>query len=94
LTPKLPSRCPSPANDEEVAKPKRRRSRKTAEASEAVEAVAAVAEVAPELALEPVAEAAPEPAAEPPAPTPVADNEAEAPAGPPRRGWWQRTFGA
>ena len=83
------------ANDEDAAKPKRRRSRKAAEVSEAAEAVADVAPEAPVLV--PAAQAASEPAMEAPAPAPVADNEVadeQAPAGPPRRGWWQRTFGA
>jgi ribonuclease E len=102
---------PQAANDEDGAKPKRRRTRK---APEAVEAVAAAAEVAPEppapdvptVALakvpEPELELVPAqadkaeapPAAPAPAPTPVADNEGADPNAPPRRGWWQRTFGA
>ncbi|MDG5488358.1 ribonuclease E/G [Sphingomonas sp. BGYR3] len=81
--------APEPAEVAEVAeaapeKPKRTR-RKKAEAA-AAPAEAAVLE-AP-VAAEPVADAAP---AEPVAAT-EADEPAEA--SPPRRGWWQRTFGA
>jgi ribonuclease E len=96
------------ANDQDGEKPKRRRSRKASEPVAAVAAAAEVTpETVP---AEPVEESAPEPAAEAPtpaaapAPAPVADNEvaeaevaeADDPASaePPRRGWWQRTFGA
>ncbi len=84
------------ANDQDGEKPKRRRSRKAA-ASEAVEATAAVEEIAPEAPAAAVAD--PETAATPEASpdtasTPVAENETDALAGSPRRGWWQRTFGA
>ncbi|HEX8400545.1 MAG TPA: Rne/Rng family ribonuclease [Allosphingosinicella sp.] len=85
------------ANDQDGEKPKRRRSRK---ASEGVASAAAAEVVAPEApVLERIApvdvQAAPE-VADAPVPTPVADNETAepAPSGPPRRGWWQRTFGA
>jgi ribonuclease E len=78
----------TPATDEE-AKPKRRPSRRKTPA----------ADVAPETP----AESAPEPADSPVPAPPVAANEDDATAAPvepaadappPRRGWWQRTFGA
>ncbi len=80
----------APAAEAEPAakpKPKRAPRRKAAPKAEAAEAV--VAEAAPE----PVAEPAEEPADATPA---AKANAAEAPAEstePPRRGWWQRTFG-
>ena len=84
---------PAPANappaeiaDEPAAaaeRPKRRsRTRKS-------EAQAQPAEAAPEPEKEPEAAVA---AAEP-ATVPAADNDSAAPGDPPRRGWWQRTFG-
>jgi ribonuclease E len=82
---------PAPA-EEASAKPKRTRRRKAAEPA---------AEAAPEAAA-PAAEAAPEPAAQPEAAPADTDGDAaqgdassEATEGStPRRGWWQRTFGA
>jgi ribonuclease E len=82
---------PAPA-EEAPAKPKRTRRRKAAEPA---------AEAAPEAAA-PAAEAAPEPAAQPEAAPADTDGDAaqggassEATEGStPRRGWWQRTFGA
>jgi ribonuclease E len=89
--------APAAEAEEAPAKPKRRR-RKKADDAEAAPAEAPAAE-APSAAAEAPAPA-PEPAAKaeeaPAADTAVADR-AEQPAadsGPPRRGWWQRTFGA
>ena len=91
-----PVEAATPAPAEEAApKPKRPRRRKAAEPA---------AEAAPEAAA-PAAEAAPEPAAQPEAATDTAaDTGAESAEGDassaanegttPRRGWWQRTFGA
>jgi ribonuclease E len=87
------------AEEEVSAKPKRRRRSKKADEAEAAAAA--------EAAFATAAEEAPAPAAanDPASPegpvlervagdaTPSA-NEAAADAGPPRRGWWQRTFGA
>jgi ribonuclease E len=100
----------APAAGEAPAKPKRRRRSKKADEAEAAEAAAAAAAAAAEDAPAPEADAqapeAPAPAAandrENTAPeAPVleradAAGDAEQPgdAGPPRRGWWQRTFGA
>jgi len=70
---------PAPVAEEAPAKPKRTRKKKADVAAEAEP----VAETATEAAAEPVAE-------------PAAADEApaeESPAEPPRRGWWQRTFG-
>jgi ribonuclease E len=77
-------------------KPARGRGRRKAAEAEAV-ADAAPAEAAAE---QPAAPERPEPAAPAPEPVaaqdpaPVAESAAEEPEGPPRRGWWQRTFGA
>ncbi|KUR71760.1 ribonuclease [Novosphingobium fuchskuhlense] len=85
---------PAPAEEaaaEAPAKPKRVR-RKKSDASEPEAPAAPAPETAEDA---PVAEAAPEAAPEAPAAAPAA---ADAPAsdkpGEPRRGWWQRTFGA
>ncbi len=87
-----PADAEPPAADEAPAKPKRTRKKK-------VDAVAEGTEAGPE---SPESVAAVEPAA----PAPVAPVDAsveaseaapsdpDAPAEPPRRGWWQRTFGA
>lgn len=98
---------PAPVAEEAPAKPKRTRKKKvadeaavTAEAPPAEEAAPA-AEAAPAKPKRTRKKAvAAEPAAEPEAPAPVAEAEPEAAApaepeqsGPPRRGWWQRTFG-
>jgi ribonuclease E len=99
-----------PAAEEEApAKPKRRRRSKKAEEAEAAAAAAAESEAAAAPAAEeaPAPEPANDRAASPEAPvleriaedvasTASAKAPAEAPAdsGPPRRGWWQRTFGA
>jgi ribonuclease E len=80
------------ANDEE--KPKRRRSRKASDAGEVATSVAEIVPQAPvqarvdEPALEPVV------GSEDVTPTTQATEEDEISSGPPRRGWWQRTFGA
>jgi ribonuclease E len=74
----------APAEEEKPAKPKRTRRKK---AVEAVEAEPATEPPAPEAANDREDSAADEPAAK-------AQPEAEAEAGEPRRGWWQRTFGA
>jgi ribonuclease E len=82
----------APAADEEAPKPKRTRRRKAEPAADAA-------------AEGPAAEATPEPAAPAPASVEAADTDADAgtdmaaeaePAegAAPRRGWWQRTFGA
>jgi ribonuclease E len=95
----------APAEEEAPAKPKRRRRSKKAEEAEAAAAAeAASAEAAPAAEDAPAPEAANDRAAKSPeAPvlerlteeaTPSAATEAPADAGPPRRGWWQRTFGA
>ncbi|QMW24710.1 Rne/Rng family ribonuclease [Sandaracinobacteroides saxicola] len=80
--------APEAVAEEAVAKPKRSRARKPkVETAEPAEPAMAEAEpVAAEMAAvaEPVA--ADVAVAEPPAPEPQ-------PEGPPRRGWWQRTFG-
>lgn len=88
-----PAEAAAPAAaEEEAPKPKRTRRRKAAEP--AAEAAAPAAEPASQ----PAAEA---PAAEQPADAPAEDAEGDAPAADapaegaaPRRGWWQRTFGA
>jgi ribonuclease E len=85
----------APAEAEAPAKPKRTRRKK----SESAEAEAPAAETAPEVpaaaevAPEQVTEPAPEPAAQPAIEPAAAATEPETP-GEPRRGWWQRTFGA
>ncbi|WP_206363567.1 Rne/Rng family ribonuclease [Sphingomonas crocodyli] len=79
--PSVPVVEAAPAAEEAPAKPKRTRRKAAAKDEAPVEAEApAVPEVAAEPA--PAAEAPADPAAE------------EATDGPPRRGWWQRTFGA
>ncbi len=98
---------PAPVAEEAPAKPKRTRKKKVADEA-AVTAEAPVAEEAAPAAEAAPAKpkrtrkkaVAAEPAAEPEAPAPVAEAEPEAAApaepeqsGPPRRGWWQRTFG-
>ena len=97
------------AIEEEAPKPKARRSRKKVEEAPAAEAVTPTPEAAPvadeapapkprrsrkkaEPAAEAPVEAAPESASEPVADA-ASDAEEEAD-GTPRRGWWQRTFGA
>ncbi len=98
---------PEPVAEEPTAKPKRSRRKKDDGAPESVAAPEPVIEPAPEPVAEelaakpkrsrkkPAAEAVAEPvaaAAEPvAAEEPVA--EAAEPAAPPRKGWWQRTFG-
>ncbi|HEY7811234.1 MAG TPA: ribonuclease E/G [Allosphingosinicella sp.] len=83
--------------EEAPAKPKRRR-RKKADEVEAAPAEAPAAEVpaAPAEAPAPALEPAPKAAEAPAADAAVAERSEEpaADAGPPRRGWWQRTFGA
>ncbi|HEX9945943.1 MAG TPA: ribonuclease E/G [Allosphingosinicella sp.] len=78
---------PAPIADEPPAKPKRTRRKKAAQAEAPAEAPAPeapAAETAPEAANDREESAAAEPA-----------EAAEADqGGPPRRGWWQRTFGA
>ena len=82
---------------EKLAKPRRSRARKTDAAAAAPVALAAVPSDGPEAL---VADAAAAPVAllaepEPQnAPEPQAANEDSDPGAPPRRGWWQRTFGA
>ncbi|MFS0738099.1 ribonuclease E/G [Sphingomonas sp. 1P06PA] len=73
---------PEPVAEEAPAKPKRTRRKKTDGDAAPAPEMAARAEIATAEAEAPVAE---EPAAGP---------EPEAPAEAPRRGWWQRTFGA
>ncbi|WP_029623722.1 ribonuclease E/G [Sphingomonas sp. PAMC 26617] len=95
----------APVAEEAPAKPKRTR-RPKAKADGAAEAPVADSSpaIAPVAAVEPAPAIAPAPAAEPAA-EPVSEREAPAPAptaidpdpgeaGTPRRGWWQRTFGA
>jgi ribonuclease E len=72
-----------PVAEEAPAKPKRTRKKKVD---------ASVAEAAAEPA--PAVEAAPEPVAEEAAPAEPAAEGEEGEDGTPRRGWWQRTFGA
>ncbi|HEX8579547.1 MAG TPA: ribonuclease E/G [Allosphingosinicella sp.] len=83
--------------EEAPAKPKRRR-RKKADDAEAAPAEAPAAEVpaAPAEVPGPAPEPAPKAAEAPAADAAVAERSEEpaADAGPPRRGWWQRTFGA
>ncbi|HZG10263.1 MAG TPA: ribonuclease E/G [Allosphingosinicella sp.] len=94
------------AHEEAPAKPKRRRRSKKAEEAETVAAAGAAEDVpAPDTAEAPAPEA-PAPAAAndhesaaPEAPVleraeAAAGDEQPSDAGPPRRGWWQRTFGA
>jgi ribonuclease E len=82
------------AEEEKPAKPKRTRRKKAPEAEAPAEAPAPEAEAAPEA---PAPEAANDrdgtTAGEPSGPAESEPAEA-AEAGPPRRGWWQRTFGA
>ncbi|WP_404371864.1 ribonuclease E/G [Sphingomonas sp. MMS24-J45] len=75
-----------PVSEEPAPKPKRSRKPKAAKAEAAAEPETA----APAIPL--VAEPAPE-VVEAPAPTPAIDPD-PGEAGSPRRGWWQRTFGA
>ena len=79
--------APAPAEAEAPAKPKRTRRKK----SDSADAEAPAAEAAPEVPV--AAEAAPELVSEPASEPAAAATEAEAPSEP-RRGWWQRTFGA
>ncbi|MDE1915547.1 MAG: ribonuclease E/G [Sphingomonadales bacterium] len=90
----------APVEAEAPAKPKRTRKKKVEEAAPAAAAEAAPAEAVVEAPAKPkrvrkkkvVEEAAPvEVAAEP---APEAEPVAETDDGTPRRGWWQRTFGA
>ncbi|HEY0149739.1 MAG TPA: ribonuclease E/G [Allosphingosinicella sp.] len=85
------------AEEEAPAKPKRRR-RKKADDAEAAPAEAPAGEVPvaePAPAAAPAATPAAEPAEASGADAAVAErDEPAADAGPPRRGWWQRTFGA
>ena len=99
--------APEPAAEEAPAKPKRTRKKK-ADAETVVEAAPAAEEApakpkrtrkkkadvaadAEGVAVEPAAEAAEAPAEAPAESAPAAAEDA--PAEPPRRGWWQRTFG-
>ncbi len=87
------SAAPAEAEAEEKPKPKRRTRKKPEPKVE--EAAQAVEEPAP---AEPVAEVQAEPVTETPAETPAeaevaVAEEDDTPAEPPRRGWWQRTFG-
>ncbi|PZU10260.1 MAG: ribonuclease E/G [Sphingomonas sp.] len=98
----------TPAAEEAAPAPRRRRTRKAAEVEAAPEAPAPepVVEAAPApkaprrrrtaaAAAAPVAEVSAEPAAEPAATAEPVAAEAETENGEaPRRGWWQRTFGA
>ena len=98
-----PAEAGDVAAEAPAAKPKRTRRKKAdapAEASPAAEAENADAApaVAEAVAAEPVAEPAPaaaeaEQPAEQTAVAPSPEAEEEEAAGPPRRGWWQRTFG-
>jgi ribonuclease E len=95
---------PAPMADEPPAKPKRSRRKKAVEAEAPAQAPAPEAEApeapAPEAAPDAVPETAPEAAPEAAndredSAAPEAAEAAEADdGGPPRRGWWQRTFGA
>ncbi len=76
-----PEPAPEPVAEEAPAKPKRTRRKKTDADAPAAEAPAPV-----------VTEADAEPDQVPA--EPLAGETDDAPAGPPRRGWWQRTFGA
>ena len=85
------SAAPQAANDQEGGEPPKPRGRRR-KASEAVEAAAGAGSLAPEApVLERVAGEATVPAE---AAEAGADVGEEADGGPPRRGWWQRTFGA
>ncbi|MEN9925511.1 MAG: hypothetical protein RL268_1637, partial [Pseudomonadota bacterium] len=98
---------PAPVAEEAPAKPKRTRKKKVADEAAVTAEAPAAEEAAPAAEAAPAKPkrtrkkaAAAEPAAEPEAPAPVAEAEPEAAApaepeqsGPPRRGWWQRTFG-
>ena len=79
--------APEPAAEETPAKPKRTR-RKKAAAEEPVAADAAAEESSP-----PAPAPEPEPAVETAAEGEATPAEDDGPAAPPRRGWWQRTFG-
>ncbi|KQR83101.1 ribonuclease E/G [Sphingomonas sp. Leaf343] len=88
-----PEPAPEPVAEEAPAKPKRTRRKKVdadAPAEEAPAAAAAPVSDAPAAA--PVSDADAEPDQVPA--EPLAGETDDAPAGPPRRGWWQRTFGA
>jgi len=98
---------PAPVAEEAPAKPKRTRKKKVADEAAVTAEAPAAEEAAPAAEAAPAKPkrtrkkaVAAEPAAEPEAPAPVAEAEPEAAApaepeqsGPPRRGWWQRTFG-
>ncbi|WP_374588242.1 ribonuclease E/G [Novosphingobium sp.] len=98
---------PAPVAEEAPAKPKRTRKKKVADEAAVTAEAPAAEEAAPAAEAAPAKPkrtrkkaAAAEPAAEPEAPAPAAEAEPEAAApaepeqsGPPRRGWWQRTFG-
>ncbi|WP_239474085.1 Rne/Rng family ribonuclease [Sphingomonas longa] len=78
-----PEPAPEPVAEEAPAKPKRTR-RKKADADADAPAAEAPAPVVTEADAEPDQVPA----------EPLAGETDDAPAGPPRRGWWQRTFGA
>ena len=83
----------------EEPKPKRTRSRKKAEAPVEAAPEAPVEAEAPEAAQGAIVEAAGAVEPEEPTPAPEASNDTDAaastePGATPRRGWWQRTFGA
>ncbi len=100
VPPEVPAEALAEAPAEAPATPPARpaRGRRTAKADPAPEqapeqATEQAPEQAPERATEQATEQAPEPAPEAAGPAP-ADTAAEPDAdGPPRRGWWQRTFG-
>jgi ribonuclease E len=99
--------APDPVAEEPAAKPKRSRRKKDDGAPESVAAPEPVIEVAPEPVAEepaakpkrsrkkPAAEAVAEPVAAVAEPVAAEEPPAEAaePTAPPRKGWWQRTFG-
>ena len=88
----------APDADAPVPKPRRRTRRKPVDADEPIAEAADAGHVVSPLALTP--EAAPEAEGQPdddageePTPEPTATAEPDGDAEPPRRGWWQRTFG-
>jgi ribonuclease E len=88
--PSAESVAPQAANDQDGGEPPKPRGRRR-KASEAVEAAASAESAAPEA---PVLERVAGEAAVPVEAADTIDAGEEADAGPPRRGWWQRTFGA
>ncbi len=85
--------APVEAEAEAKPKPKRTRRKKAEPAAKAEETAEAAPEAPAPESVEP--EAAPQPAAaEVASAETAADDQGDEEAGPPRRGWWQRTFGA